>query len=111
MVEVKLDPAEIVQTVERLEGELVDLAIRGLRAVGPQHLASLEALRQEFERIGADHLAGRIATLVGAIRADDRNAAVALLRAQASLRVFERVLTLQAVGGVLQRTAGPEAEA
>jgi hypothetical protein len=108
MAEVKLDPAEVVQTVERLESELVDLGIRGLRAVGPQHLASLEALRDEFARIGADHLAGRIAALVQAIRADDRNAA-SLLRAQASLRVFERVLTLQTVGQMLQHADEPEA--
>ena len=68
---------------------------RGLRACGPQHLTALAALRQEFERIGAMHLAERIGTLVTAIKGDDRTAAAALLRAQTSLRVFERLLTVQ----------------
>jgi hypothetical protein len=105
-----LDTVEIVATVERLESELVDLGIRGLRAVGPQHLAALQSLHEELQRIGADHLAGRIEFLVSAIRADDREAAVALLRTQASLRVFERVLTLQAVGEILEQMVEPPDE-
>jgi hypothetical protein len=92
---------EIVQTIERLQGEFEDLAVRGLRSAGPEHLASLSALREELERVGAGHLAGRIAAVVDAIRAGDRSAATALLQAQASLRVFERVLTLEAAGDLL----------
>src|SRR5215831_11869355 len=92
---------EIMQTIERLESALDDLAVRGLRSAGPQDLASLDALREEFERIGAGHLAGRIAAVTTAIRNDDRDAAAALLRARASLRVFERVLTLEVAEGVL----------
>ena len=59
-------------------------------------------MREEFERIGAAHLATRIATLVEAIEKDDRAAASALLRAQTSLRVFERLLTLQVAAGAVQ---------
>jgi hypothetical protein len=93
---------EILQTIELLQGEFEDLAMRGLRAIGPQHVAKLEMLRAECQRIGADHLAGRIETLVHAIRNNAREAAAALLRAQSSLRVFERILTLQSVEGVLR---------
>jgi hypothetical protein len=96
------DIDEIVQTIDRLQGEFEDLAVRGLRTAGTAHLGSLETLREEFERIGADHLAGRIAEVVAAIRNDDRGAAAALLRAQASLRVFERVLSLEAAGAMLE---------
>jgi hypothetical protein len=100
---------EIVQTVGRLEGALEDLTVRGLRSAGPEQFALLDALREEFERIGAGHLAGRIAALVTAIRAGDRGAAAALLRAQASLRVFERILTLESAAAALKALAG-EAE-
>ena len=93
---------EIVQTIDRLQGEFEDLAVRGLRAAGTAHLGSLEALREEFTRIGAGHLAGRIEQVIAAIRNDDRQAATALLRAQASLRVFERVLSLEAAAGMLE---------
>src|SRR5262249_59679542 len=93
---------EIVQTVELLQGEFEDLAMRGLRAIGPQHLAKLEMLRAECQRLGADHLAGRIETLVETIRSNGREAAAALLRAQSSLRVFGRILTLQSAQAVLQ---------
>jgi hypothetical protein len=104
------DTAEIIQTVERLRGEFDDLAVRGLRPAGPEHLATLDALREEFRRIGAEHLAGLIEALVGAIRANDRGAARALLRAQASLRVFERVLTLESAAEVIAALAEPPAE-
>src|SRR5438132_12268549 len=97
------ETAEIVQSLERLQGALEDLAVRGLRAAGPGQLATLEALRAEFERVGAGHLAGRVAAVITAVRNDDRSAAAALLRAQASLRVFERVLTLEVAANLLQQ--------
>jgi hypothetical protein len=93
---------EIVQTIERLQGELEDLAVRGLRSAGPSDLATLRAVREEFERIGAGHLAGRIADVIAAIEQGDRHAARPLLRAQASLRVFERILTLDVAASSLQ---------
>jgi hypothetical protein len=93
---------EIVQTIERLQRELADLSIRGLRSAGPSDIATLRAVREEFERIGADHLAGRIADVIAAIDQGDRHAARPLLRAQASLRVFERILTLDVAKGSLQ---------
>ncbi len=93
---------EIVQTIERLQGVLLDLTSRGLRSAGGEQLATLEMLREEFERVGAGHFAGRIAALTNAIRAGERAAAAALLRAQASVRVFERVLTLETAAEALQ---------
>jgi hypothetical protein len=101
---------EIVRAIGHLQGAFEDLAVRGLRSAGPQQLAPLESLREEFERIGADHLAGRVAALLSAIRNDDRGAAAALLRAQTSLRLFERMLTLEVVGEVLERLARPGEE-
>jgi hypothetical protein len=93
---------EIVQTIDRLRGAFEDLAVRGLRSAGPQELATLRAVREEFERIGADHLAGRIAAVIRGVENGDRSAARALLQAQASLRVFERILTLEVAGHTLQ---------
>jgi hypothetical protein len=103
------DADEIVQTIGRLEARLEELTVRGLRSAGPEQLAALTALREEFERIGADHLAGRVADLVAALRSDDPKAAAALLRTQASLRVFERILTLEAAAEAL-RALLPEEE-
>ncbi len=99
---------EIVQTIDRLQSEFEDLAVRGLRSAGSQDLAALRAMREEFERIGADHLAGRIAEVIHAIETGDRSAATALLRAQGSLRVFERILTLEVAGQTLQALVNAE---
>ncbi|MGE3803467.1 MAG: hypothetical protein AB7K24_02205 [Gemmataceae bacterium] len=100
------DIDEIVHTIDRLQAELDDLAIRGLRTAGTSHLSGLAMLRQEFERIGAGHLAERIAAVVQAIQNDERSAAAALVRAQASLRVFERILSLEVAGALLDNLAG-----
>ena len=89
------DINEVMDTLDRLNGELQDLLVRGLRVCGPEHLGVLQAIHSELSRVGAEHLAGRLATLMAAIEADDRSGATALLQTQASLRVFERVLTLQ----------------
>jgi hypothetical protein len=93
---------EIVYTLGRVQSELEDLALGGLRAAGADHVGTLEAMREDLERMGALHLAGRLETLSQAIRADDRGAAAAMMRTQASLRVFERVLTLETVAARLQ---------
>ncbi len=87
--------AEVIQTIERVRGEFEDLAVRGLRASGPEHLAPLKAVRDEFERIGAAHVSSGIGELLAAIESDDSVAARRLLQAQTSLRMFERILTLK----------------
>jgi hypothetical protein len=94
--------AEILQAVDRLHAALADLVVRGLRSVGPAQLAPLNSLREEFERIGADHLAGGIRDLIESIRQGEHGAAEALLRAQTSLRLFERILTVEHAGALLE---------
>jgi hypothetical protein len=99
---------EVVFTLEQLRRELEDLGARGLRAVGPQRLSKLRVILEELDRIGAAHVAGQLATLVKAIENDDRDAAAALLRAQTSLRLFERVLTLETAAAQLQALGAPD---
>ncbi|MBS1954701.1 MAG: hypothetical protein JST89_10970 [Cyanobacteria bacterium SZAS-4] len=94
---------EVVQTIERLQQTFEDLAVRGLRSCGPEQLTVLSSLHEELDRIGAAHIAGRLEDVIMKIRNDDRGSARALMRAQASLRVFERLLTLQTVEGEMSR--------
>lgn len=70
--------------------------------MGPGELAPLEAIQTEFKRIGADHLASRIGELVTSCRNGSADAPKALLRAQTSLRLFERILSLKTVPAQLQ---------
>jgi hypothetical protein len=85
---------EIVYTLGRLQAELEDLAVGGLRAAGPERLPVLKTLRDDLGRAGASAIATRLDTLVEAIRDDRRDAGAALMRAQAGVRLFERLLTL-----------------
>lgn len=98
---------EILLTLEHVQNAFADLAVRGLRSSGPQQRATLAGLRTELERVGASHLAERVAAVQTALENDDRGSAAALLRAQASVRVFERVLTLETAAGALAALLEP----
>ena len=48
---------EIARAISRLQAELEDLAIRGLRTAGTQQLAPLKGMREDFElEIGRAHV-------------------------------------------------------
>lgn len=98
--------SQVADTVEVVRRELEGLVVRGLRAAAPADLARLAAMRDELGRVGADHLAGDLDRLLALTRADDRGAPAALLRALSTLRVFERVLTLDTVASLLEASSG-----
>src|SRR3954469_17533850 len=100
--------AELRDALDRLHAALDDLAVRGLRAAGPEDLAKLTALRDEFRGAGAGHIAGRLDTAIEAARSDDRGAAAALLRAMTAVRLFDRMLTLEVAAGLLAAHGAPQ---
>ena len=95
------ETAELRDALDRLHSATDDLVVRGLRAAGPQDLARLTSLRDELRSAGAEHLAGRLTAVADALRADDRSAAPALLRAMTALRLFDRMLTLEVAARML----------
>lgn len=101
MSEVPADRREIADTLEALKRELEALVVRGVGAAVGSELARLEATRDELAGLGASHLAERLTRLVDAARGRSPDAAGALLRTWTSLRVFERVLTLDTVAPLL----------
>jgi hypothetical protein len=93
--------AELRDALDRLHAAMDDVAVRGLRAAGPQDLARLSGLRDEFRDAGAGHIAERLNATIEAARADDRSAAAALLRAMTATRLFDRMLTLEVAATTL----------
>ncbi|MCB9689000.1 MAG: hypothetical protein H6735_28415 [Alphaproteobacteria bacterium] len=98
---VPVERLEIADTLEALRRELEELVVRGVRTASSADVARLDGTREELARLGAAHLAERLGTLVDATRADRPEAARALLDAWTTLRVFERVLTLDTVADAL----------
>jgi hypothetical protein len=90
-----MDTTEIVQTIDHLQRTFEDLMIRGLKAAGPSEVNTLSNIQEECERIGAYHLAGRVEAILEEINKGGRSGARALMRAQVSLRMFDRILTLE----------------
>jgi hypothetical protein len=102
------ETAELRDALDRLHAALDDLAVRGLRSAGPQDLARLKALRDEFRNAGAGHIAERLEAALEAVQGDDRGAAAALLRAMTAARLFDRLLTLEVAAGLLAVAAVEE---
>jgi hypothetical protein len=103
-----IDPDELQQVLQALQHSrtlLDDLVVRGVRAAGPAEHGRLDALQGELSRVGARHLAEQLRTLAEAMRADDPKATAGLLRAQTSLYLFDRVLTLRVVEAGLGEAA------
>ncbi|MBY0460260.1 MAG: hypothetical protein K2V38_23335, partial [Gemmataceae bacterium] len=98
---VEAEIAELRDALDRLHAAMDDLVVRGVRAAGATDIARLTALRDEFNTAGAGHLAEKLSTLVEAIRAGERAAAPALMRAVTTFRLFDRMLTLEVARGVL----------
>lgn len=96
-----IDTTEIVQTLEHLQRTFEDLMLRGLKAAGPGEVNTLSNIREECERIGAYHLASRVGDILTAIEKNDRSGAAAVMRAQTSLRMFDRILTLETAQRIL----------
>lgn len=103
--------AEVCATLDALESELDDLVVRGLSACNNDDVRALVACSADLSGAGAAHVAGRIDDVVNRQRAADKGAARALLQLMTSLRVFERVLTLEAVADLFAGDAAETAEA
>jgi|CXWL01.1.fsa_nt_gi flavin reductase (DIM6/NTAB) family NADH-FMN oxidoreductase RutF len=93
--------ADALALLARLNGLLDDLAVRGLRAVGADETARLGSHREALAEMGAAHLAEALGQLLADLRSGRREAARSLLGTRASVRVFERLLSLRMVIGDL----------
>jgi hypothetical protein len=83
--------------LERIRTLLENLAVRGLRACGPEELDQIASYAQHLEQTGAGHLAAALTDLQGQMERDERTSALALLQAQTNVRLLERLLTLRVV--------------
>ena len=100
---------EIVRVTEGLRDLLDDLVVRGLRTAGSEELRRLDTAREELDRLGAGHLAGRLDDLAAAVRAGGADSG-ALLRVQTSLRLFEGLLTREVAADRLATAIAVAAE-
>lgn len=86
---------QIGQTADALRSDIEALFVRGLATTGQRERRGLVARTEEWERLGANHVASRLRAAIRAAEADARDAPHALLSAYTSLHGFERVLSLE----------------
>lgn len=87
---------EVGQEADAVRSEIEQLYVRGLASSSAAERRKLASLAEEWDRIGAGHVASRLTAALRAAEADAREAPRALLSAYTSLAVFERVLSLEA---------------
>lgn len=92
---------EITYTIEQIQSLFQDLVIGGLRTAAQDRLNTIQAVRDEFERIGAVHIAAQLTQLHEALTHDSPEVAAILMRAQARVRLLERTLTIEMAEGAL----------
>jgi len=92
---------EIIYTIEHIQRLFQDLVIGGLRTATQDRLNAIQSMRDEFERVGAVHIAEHLAQLHQALSTDSPEAASILMRAQARVHLLERILTIEMVEGAL----------
>ena len=93
---------EINQTLLQLQQLFRDLTVGGVLTAGSDKVSTLRTLHEEFARIGASHIAEHLAKLLLAIEHNSQESAVLLMRAQASVQLFARILSLQYAANSLQ---------
>lgn len=87
---------EVGREADAVRSEIEQLYVRGLAASSPADRRKLAALAEEWDRIGAGHVASRLLTALRAADAGAPDAPRALLSAHTSVAVFERVVSLEA---------------
>ena len=102
-------PTDVALTLLRI-GEALDLlAVRGLRAAGPDDTAQLQAFRDELAGMGAMHLARLLEVLLTRVKDGRREAPRAFLHAHTALRMLERLYTIRRVDAQLVTVVAPDA--
>ena len=86
---------EAMQTIEQIKQLFRDLTVGGLLTAEADKINTLSALCDEFSRIGASHITEKLHDLLRAIENNSKQSAPLLMRAQASIQLFERLLTLE----------------
>ncbi|MEM7560200.1 MAG: hypothetical protein AAF394_13860 [Planctomycetota bacterium] len=90
--------------VQDLQKEMENIAARGIRAIEAEQLRWLKSNAGQLAAMGAQHLADRITRLTEAMEADHK-APARLYELLTTLKVFERVLTLETAQAQLTELA------
>ena len=106
---INIDEADVTPALVRIGAAMDALAVRGLRAAGPDDTAQLESFRDELSGMGASHLASLLNVLLERVREGRRDAPRAFLHAHTALRMLERLYTLRRVDAVLSSVLAEDA--
>lgn len=86
---------EVGRTADAIRADLEGAFVRGLAASTPNDRRGLVVRTEEWERVGAHHVATRLRAALRAADVDAKDAATKYLSAYTSLHAFERVLSLE----------------
>ena len=91
----------LISTISQLQAEVETLGLRGLRAASAEQLQWLRHTRDSLSEMGAEFLAAKMTQLLASMEQTQSDAAARLLDLLTTIRVFDRVLTMQTVESIL----------
>lgn len=83
------------QTADALRADVERLFVRGLATAMPGDYKSLGARAEEWDRVGAHHIAGCLTSALRALEGGGKDASRRLLSAYTSLHGFERLASIE----------------
>lgn len=86
---------EVGRTADAIRADIEAAFVRGLATSTPADRKGLVVRTEEWERVGAHHVATRLRAAIDAANADAKDASNKFLSAYTSLHAFERVLSLE----------------
>lgn len=90
---------EVGRTADAIRSDIETAFVRGLATSNKSDRRGLEARTEEWERVGAHHVATKLRAALRAADADAKDAPNKFLSAYTSLHAFERVLSLEVARG------------
>ena len=94
----------IISIIQQLKTETETLGIRGISVPSEEQLRWFRHTRDRTAETGAGFLASKLTQLIDSLERGDKDAAGRLLDLLTSIRVFDRVLTLQTAETALLQT-------
>jgi len=91
----------LISLVAQLRNETETLGVRGVRVASSEQVNWFRHTRDRLTEMGAEFLAQKLSRLIDSIDADDSLGAGRLLDLLTTIRVFDRVLTLQTAESAL----------
>ena len=85
----------LISLIQQLQVEVETLGVRGVNVASAEQINWFRHTRDRVAEMGAEHLAQKMSSLIESMEGHGKSGSARLLDLLTTIRVFDRVLTLQ----------------